>query len=54
MKYDCETNLCVGFVLPLNKYGLPEVDSFLAVSFKAIEQMFSNNGMAKYGYVYMA
>lgn len=54
VEYDCETDRCVGFVLPLNKYGLPEIDSFLAVSFKAIEQMFSKNQMAKYAYVYMA
>lgn len=51
VEYDCETDRCVGFVLPLNKSGLPEVDLFLAISFKAIEQMFTN---AKYAYVYMA
>ena len=30
--YDCETDRCVGFVLPLDSNGLPIVDSFLAVS----------------------
>ena len=55
VEYDCETDRCVGFVLPLNKCtGLPEIDSFLAVSFKAIEEMFSKNQIAKYAYVYMA
>lgn len=54
VEYDCETDRCVGFVLPLNKSGLPEVDSFLAITFKAIEEMFNNNTMAKYAYVYMA
>ena len=44
----------VGFVLPLNDFGLPEVDSFLAVLFEAIEKMFSKHKMAKYAYVYMA
>ena len=52
--YDCETDRCVGFVLPVDKNGLPEVDSFLAVSFSAIENMFSTAPLAKYAYVYMA
>ena len=55
VEYDCETDRCVGFVLPLNNStGLPKIDSFLSVSFKAIEEMFSKNQMAKYAYVYMA
>ena len=54
VEYDSETNRCVGFVLPLNKQGLPEIDSFLAVSFEAIEKMFSTSQMSKYAYVYMA
>ena len=54
VEYDSETDRCVGFVLPLNKYGLPEVDSFLAVSFDAIEKMFQDFQMARYAYVYMA
>lgn len=54
MEYDCESDCCVGFVLPLNKLGLPLVDSCLAVSFEAIEKMFSKSNMAKYAYVYMA
>ena len=45
----------MGFVLPINKCtGLPEIDSFLAISFIAIEEMFSKNQIAKYAYVYMA
>ncbi len=54
VQYDCETNRCVGFVLPLNELGLPRVDSFLALSFEGIEGMFSDNLIAKYAYVYMA
>ena len=38
IEWDAETNRCCGFVLPLNKDGLPEVDSFLAVSFEGIEK----------------
>ena len=45
---------CVGFVLPVNDKGLPEIDAFLAISFDAIENMFTNNTIAKYAYVYMA
>ena len=38
--YDPKTNRCVGFVLPVGQDGLPLIDSFLAVSFNAIESMF--------------
>ena len=51
--YDCETDRCVGFVLPLDSNGLPLVDSFLAVSYKGIEEMFHCTPKAKYAYVYM-
>ena len=44
----------MGFVLPLDSNGLPLVDSFLAVSYKAIEEMFHCASKAKYAYVYMA
>ena len=54
VEYDNETNRCVGFVLPLNELGLPEMDSFLALTFEGMEAMFSDNTMAKYAYVYMA
>ena len=37
VEYDSKTNRCVGFVLPL-KNGLPEIDSFLATSFVAVEK----------------
>ena len=53
VEYDAKTNPCVGFVLPL-KGGLPVIDSFLATSFDAIENMFADNTLAKYAYVYMA
>jgi hypothetical protein len=46
--------ICVGFVLPVDKDGLPIVDSFLTVSFDAIENMFTSAPSAKYAYVYMA
>ena len=53
VEYDVRTNQCVGFVLPL-KNGLPEIDSFIAISFEAVEKMFTNQTVAKYAYVYMA
>ena len=31
VEYDSTTNRCVGFVLPLNKNGLHEIDAFLAL-----------------------
>ena len=52
--YDAETDRCVGFVLPIDDNGLPLVDSFLAVSYVAIEDMFKTTAKAKYAYVYMA
>ena len=52
--YDVETDRCVGFVLPVSACGLPLVDSFLAASFTAIENMFKTATLAKYAYVYMA
>ena len=54
VEYDSKTDRCVGFVLPLDRYGLPKSDTFLAVSFEAIERVFSENQMARYAYVYMA
>ena len=54
VEYDSETDRCVGFVLPLTENSLPIIDSFTAVSFNAIEKMFSDNQIAKYAYVYMA
>jgi len=42
--YDCETDRCVGFVLPLDSNGLPLVDSFLAASCKAIEEIVCIHG----------
>ena len=52
--YNSKTDCCVGFVLPVDQDGLPRVDSFLAVSFEAIEKMFASAPLAKYAYVYMA
>ena len=40
--------------LPSNENGLSIVDSFMAVSFAAIEKMFCENAVSKYAYVYMA
>lgn len=52
--YDGETDRYLGFVLPLHENGLPKIDSFIAVSFTAIENMFKENAISKYAYVYMA
>ena len=53
VEYDSETDRCVGFVLPVNQFGLPDGDSFLAISFEAIERIFSAHEISKYAYVYM-
>ena len=52
--YDPETNRLVGFVLLCNEQGLPICDSFLAISFERMEQIFQNNKPAPYAFVYMA
>ena len=54
VEYDCLTDSCVGFVLPIAKNGLPILDSFIALPFSTIKNMFSSNQIAKYAYVYMA
>ena len=54
VEYDCATDRCVGFVLPLNSDGLPVIDAFVAVSFPTMENMFRKVSVAKYAYVYMA
>ena len=51
VEYDCKTDSCVGFVLPLNDEGPPEIDSVLAISFRSIKEMFQNHTKAC---VYMA
>ena len=54
VEYDSQTDRCVGFVLPLSENGLPLIDSFLAVSFDVIKNMFAKHATAKYAYVFMA
>ena len=54
VEYDSQTDRCVGFVLPINKQGLPIVDSYLATSYERIEEMFAGSAIAKYAYVYIA
>ena len=49
--YDVETDKCVGFVLPVDASGLPISNSYLAVSFTAIEEMFNTATFAKFAYV---
>ena len=39
--YDSETNRLVGFVLPLNRDGLPLLDAHLAKTFTSIEESFA-------------
>ena len=54
VEYDSETDRLVGFVLPCDKSGLPLSDTFIAVSFEAIEESFRVADVAKYAFVYMA
>ena len=44
----------VGFVLPCDELSLPLADSFLAISFKQMEQCFEDSSIAKNCFVYMA
>ena len=44
----------MGFVLPSDDKGLPFTDSFMAVSFQAIENSFKVGKVANYAFVYMA
>ena len=53
VEWDPESNRCCGFVLPINEKGLPDVDSFLALTFEGMEEMFIDNQISKYAYVYM-
>ena len=53
VEYDPATNKCVGFVLPQTSNGLPDIDAYLAVSFKGIEHMFQTASIAKYAYMYV-
>ena len=41
--YDNETDCCIGFVLLIDKHGLPKTDSFLATSFSSIEKCLLNS-----------
>ena len=41
-------------MLPLDDNGLPIMDSFVAKSFSAMEDMLAKNPIAKYAYIYMA
>ena len=54
VEYDKETDRLIGFVLPCNDAGLPLADSFLAVSFEAIEEHFRSGTISKYAFLYMA
>ena len=58
MNFSGGARLCSGGALAPPRHtlneALPIVDSFLAVSFSAIENMFSSASLAKYAYVYMA
>ena len=54
MEYEQETDRLVGFVLTLGNEDLPISDSFIAVSFKAIQDAFLTASYAKYAFVYMA
>ena len=53
VEYDSNTDRLVGFVLPLNKEGIPLTDSFLATSFESIEDAFAKGTKAKYAFTYM-
>ena len=53
VEYDSATDSCVGFVIPSNADGLPRINTYQAVSFKAIEHMFATSTIAKYAYVYV-
>ena len=54
VEYDHAIDRCIGCVLPLDDNGLPIVDSFVAKSFSAMEDIFAKNLIAKYACIYMA
>ena len=51
VEYDKETDWLVGFVLPCEKAAKPVCDSFVAVSFKSMEECFRSTDVAKYMYL---
>ncbi len=54
VEYDPTTNRCVGFVIPSDEKGLYKIDTYQAVSFKSIQNMFETGSIAKYAYTYAA
>lgn len=52
--YDSETDRPVGFLLPCNENALTLTDTFIAVSFEAIQELFKAADVAKYAFVYIA
>uniref|UniRef100_A0A1X7TPL7 Uncharacterized protein n=1 Tax=Amphimedon queenslandica TaxID=400682 RepID=A0A1X7TPL7_AMPQE len=52
-EHDAVSNTCVGFVLPVNRDGLPLRNSFNVNTFEDIESYFQQHTIAKYAYVYM-
>ena len=54
VEYDSETDKLVGFVLPIDNNDLPLSVSFMAVSFRHIEESFEVGKVAKHAFVYMA
>ena len=50
--YDSQTDRLVGFVMPVNKLGLPVTDTYLATSFITIEKFFSTSTVAKHAFLY--
>ena len=50
--YDVRSDRCIGFVLPLDKNGLPRTDAYVANSFEDIQDYFHKAAISKYAYVY--
>lgn len=52
VEYDPTTNRCVGFVLPNDEKGLPQINACLANTFEELEEMFLDQVVSKYAYLY--
>jgi hypothetical protein len=52
VEYDPATNRCVGFVIPREEDGRYTTDTYKAISFAGIQEMFENSKIANYAYLY--
>ena len=54
MEYNLVTDRLVGFVLPCDDDGLPLNNTFIAVTFEAVQNHFQTGTLSRYVFAYMA